>query len=84
VKAATIAPRMSPLDTWENQSGLRTLAALLGHSSIHMTMRYVHPAEEHKKEATGKIEIYKVAEAVKLAAKNQRVSLVPATMSRMN
>ncbi|MCZ6905071.1 MAG: tyrosine-type recombinase/integrase [Acidobacteria bacterium] len=46
---------------------LPTLAALLGHTSISMTMRYVHPAEEHKREAVGKLENFKFAEARKLA-----------------
>jgi hypothetical protein len=30
-----------------------------------MTMRYVHPAEEHKREAAGKIENFKAASAMK-------------------
>ena len=38
---------------------LPTLAALLGHTSIQMTMRYVHPAEQHKKDAAIKLENYK-------------------------
>ena len=38
---------------------LPTLAALLGHTSIQMTMRYVHPAERHKKDAAIKLENYK-------------------------
>jgi len=63
---------------------LPTLAALLGHTSIQMTMRYVHPAEEHKKEAAGKLETYKAREAMKLAAKNQQVSTISATMGRPN
>jgi integrase len=63
---------------------LPTLAALLGHTSIQMTMRYVHPAEEHKKEAAGKLDIYKAAEALRLAAKNQQVSTISTTMARMN
>jgi integrase len=63
---------------------LPTLAALLGHTSIQMTMRYVHPAEAHKKEAAGKLEIYKAAEAMKLAAKNQQVSTVSTTIARLN
>jgi hypothetical protein len=63
---------------------LPTLAALLGHTSILMTMRYVHPAEEHKKEASGKIEIYKAAEAMKLAERNQRASTISTTMERVN
>jgi integrase len=61
---------------------LPTLAALLGHTSILMTMRYVHPAEEHKKAAVGKIEIYNATEAMKLATKNQQVSTVSTTMGR--
>ena len=35
---------------------LPTLQALLGHASIMMTMRYVHPAESLKREAVGKLE----------------------------
>jgi integrase len=63
---------------------LPTLAALLGHTSIQMTMRYVHPAEDHKREAAGKLDLYKAAEAMKLAAKNQQVSTISATLGRPN
>lgn len=35
---------------------LPTLAALLGHTNITMTTRYVHPAESQKREAVGKLE----------------------------
>ncbi|HXX20928.1 MAG TPA: tyrosine-type recombinase/integrase [Candidatus Acidoferrum sp.] len=63
---------------------LPTLAALLGHTSIQMTMRYVHPAEEHKKEAATKLENYKAAEILKFAEKNQRVTTISATMPRVN
>ncbi len=45
---------------------LPTLGALLGHTTIQMTMRYVHPAEEHKREAAVKIENYKAASAIRL------------------
>src|SRR5207302_1951166 len=38
---------------------LPTLAALLGHTKIQMTMRYVHPAEQQMREATGKLERFK-------------------------
>ena len=63
---------------------LPTLASLLGHTSIQMTMRYVHPAEEHKREATSKLEVFKVAEAVKLAQKNQQGATKVATLERLN
>ena len=49
---------------------LPTLAALLGHTSVQMTMRYVHPAEEHKREAAAKIERFNAASAIDLAAKS--------------
>src|SRR5208282_6935239 len=55
---------------------LPTLGALLGHTSIQMTMRYVHPAEEHKREAAAKLDIYKANEAMKLAARNQQASTI--------
>jgi integrase len=63
---------------------LPTLAALLGHTSIQMTMRYVHPAEEHKREATSKLESFKLAEAVRLAQKSQRAATISATLGGVN
>jgi hypothetical protein len=63
---------------------LPTLAALLGRSSIQMTMWYAHPAEEHKKQATRKLEIYKAAEELRLVESNQPVSTVSTTTARMN
>jgi integrase len=42
---------------------LPTLGAMLGHTTIQMTMRYVHPAEEHKREAAAKIENFKALSA---------------------
>lgn len=62
---------------------LPTLAALLGHTSIQMTMRYVHPAEEHKREAAAKIERFKVASAVGLANRSQRVTTKVTTVERV-
>ena len=59
---------------------LPTLAALLGHTNIHMTMRYVHPAEEHKREAAGKIENFKVLSAIKLAEKSHGVPTISTTL----
>jgi hypothetical protein len=63
---------------------LPTLASLLGHTSIQMTMRYVHPAEEHKREATSKLESFKVAEAVKLAQKSLQGATNLATLRANN
>jgi integrase len=59
---------------------LPTLAALLGHTNIQMTMRYVHPAEEHKREAAGKIENFKVLSAIKLAEKSHGVPTISTTL----
>jgi integrase len=55
---------------------LPTLAALLGHTSIQMTMRYVHPAEEDKRAALAKIERFKTASAIELASRSQGVTTV--------
>jgi integrase len=63
---------------------LPTLASLLGHTSIQMTMRYVHPAEEHKREAAGKFEKYKASEVIKFAARSQQVPTISTTVGRMN
>jgi integrase len=59
---------------------LPTLAALLGHTKIQMTMRYVHPAEEHKREAAAKIEDYKAQSAIRLAERSQGVPTVSTTV----
>ena len=40
---------------------LPTLKELMGHSSITLTMRYVHPTPEHKKAAIQKLGSYKKA-----------------------
>ncbi|HEV2022157.1 MAG TPA: tyrosine-type recombinase/integrase [Terriglobales bacterium] len=37
---------------------LATLKELMGHSNISITMRYVHPTPEHKREAVQKLERY--------------------------
>ena len=39
---------------------LPTLKELMGHSTITMTMRYVHPTPEHKREAVRKLEQFNV------------------------
>jgi hypothetical protein len=56
-----------------------TFAALLGHTNIRMTMQYVHPAEEHKREAAGKIENFKAISAIKLAEKSHGVLTISTT-----
>jgi integrase len=39
---------------------LPTLKELMGHSTITMTMRYVHPTPEHKREAVRKLEQFNI------------------------
>jgi integrase len=62
---------------------LPTLSALLGHTSVQMTMRYVHPAEEHKREAAAKIERFKSSSAIELATRNQGVTTKVTTVDRV-
>ena len=91
VRRAKIAPEFRLYDlrhTYASRAvmagvDLPTLAALLGHTSIQMTMRYVHPAEEHKREAAAKIEKFKVASAVELASRSQRVTTKVTTVERV-
>jgi integrase len=59
---------------------LATLGALLGHTTIQMTMRYVHPAEEHKREAAGKIENFNAMNVLRLAERNQGVATISTTL----
>lgn len=44
----------------EQQVPLRTVADILGHKTIQMTMRYTHPSMEHKAEMMQRIEGYGV------------------------
>jgi integrase len=60
---------------------LPTLSAMLGHTSISMTMRYVHPAEEQKKLATGKLETFRIAGIVQAIEKNRTVTTIPTTVN---
>jgi hypothetical protein len=48
---------------------------MLGHTSIQMTMQYVHPAEEQKKIATGKLEAFRIEGIVKTIEKNRGAAL---------
>jgi hypothetical protein len=50
---------------------LLTLSALLGHASILMTMRYVHPAAEQKRIAMEKFERFRAEGIISAAAAQQ-------------
>jgi biotin carboxylase len=54
--------RIAAEERLEDAAGvdLPTLSAILGHTSIQMTMRYVHPAEEQKRSAVGKLETFRL------------------------
>ena len=65
---------------------LPTLSALLGHASIQMTMRYVHPAAEQKRLAIEKFERFR-AQGIISAAAAQESHGVPTkvtTVERVN
>jgi integrase len=63
---------------------LPTLAAILGHSNIQMTMRYVHPAAEEKKRAIHKFERFRAEEAISAAQRSHGVPTKVTTLGRMN
>jgi hypothetical protein len=48
-----------------------------------MTMRYVHPAAEHKREAVAKIERFKAVSAIELAVRSQGVPTIVTTVERV-
>ena len=58
-----------------------TLAALLGHKTVQMTMRYVHPTDAHKVEAAKKLEMYNAQAVMKLAQETSRVATISATVN---
>lgn len=51
---------------------LATLSDILGHTSIQMTMRYVHPGEEQRKLAAGKFETFRVAGIVEAMERSRQ------------
>jgi integrase len=60
---------------------LPTLSAMLGHTSIQMTMRYVHPAEEQEKIATGKLETFRTGGIVQAIEKSKSLTTNPTTVN---
>ena len=61
---------------------LPTLSAILGHKSMRMTMRYVHPAEEHKRFAAGKLETFRQAGILQAIEKRAQAATISATVQR--
>jgi integrase len=59
---------------------LPTLSAILGHTSIQMTMRYAHPAEEQKRFAAAKFEKFRVAGMVEAMEKRRQATTISATV----
>jgi integrase len=65
---------------------LPTLSTLLGHTSIQMTIRYVHPAAEQKRMAIEKFERFRAEGIINAAAaqQNQGVTTKITTAGRVN
>jgi integrase len=65
---------------------LPTLSALLGHASILMTMRYVHPAADQKRAAMEKFERFRSEQSIAAATIQQshRVPTKVTTVVRIN
>jgi hypothetical protein len=55
------------------------LSAMLGHVRIKMTMRHVHPAEEQKKIAAGKLEAFRVAGIMQAIEKTRALTTFSTT-----
>ena len=65
---------------------LPTLSALLGHASIQMTMRYVHPAADQKRAAIERFEKFRAEEIIAAAPAHQNsgVTTKVTTLGRAN
>jgi integrase len=65
---------------------LPTLSSLLGHASILMTMRYVHPAAEQKRMAMEKFEKFRAEGTIAATTlqRSHRVTTKVTTMERIN
>jgi len=65
---------------------LPTLSALLGHASILMTMRYVHPAAEQKRMTIEKFEKFRAEGIISAVAAqgDHGVTTISATVNRVN
>jgi integrase len=59
---------------------LPTLSAILGHANIQMTMRYVHPAEEQKRLAAGKLETFRQNGIIEAIERSRGVTTLSATL----
>ena len=63
---------------------LPTLASMLGHTKIQMTMRYVHPAEEQRRAASAKLEMFRVEGLLRALEKSRTVPTKVPTIARVN
>jgi integrase len=58
-----------------------TLAALLGHKTVEMTSRYVHPTDAHKADAAKKLENYNAQLVAEMIQKQARVPAISTTVN---
>jgi integrase len=58
-----------------------TLAALLGHTTVQMTSRYVHPTDAHKADAAKKLETYNAQLVAEMIERQRKVSTISTTVN---